>query len=102
MRAYRTVNAVKLFHLSGLVRDWCLGKVIQFFSAPFYKSLEQGAATSVYCAADPDLNQNSGRYFEDCWDDEKNLQTTLARDEALQDGLWKHTEEFLRKFQSGR
>jgi WW domain-containing oxidoreductase len=79
-----------------------LGKVFQFFATPFLKSLEQGAATTIYCAADSELSSNSGRYFENCWDDEKGLHTALAHDEALQDALWKHTEDFLREFQSGR
>jgi WW domain-containing oxidoreductase len=79
-----------------------LGKVFQFFGTPFFKSMEQGAATTIYCAADPELSSNSGRYFENCWDDEKRLHTVLARDEALQDALWNHTEDFLREFESGR
>ena len=88
---------------AGIGREWGLmGKMTRFFRMPFFKSLEQGAATTVYCAADPELNQNSGRYFNDCWDDEKDLQTALTMDEDLQDALWKHTEEFLRSFDSGR
>uniref|UniRef100_A0A914VE82 NAD(P)-binding protein n=1 Tax=Plectus sambesii TaxID=2011161 RepID=A0A914VE82_9BILA len=88
---------------TGLVRgSGFLGKVFQFFGTPFFRSIEQGAATTVYCAADPELANVSGKYFENCWDDEKKLQKSLARDEALQDALWKHTEEFLRKFESSK
>jgi WW domain-containing oxidoreductase len=74
--------------------------VFQFLGTYFFKSMEQGAATTVYCAVDPELKDNSGRYFENCWDDENKLQTALARDENLQEALWTHTEEFLRNFES--
>lgn len=79
-----------------------LGTLFQFFGTPFFKSPEQGAATSVYCAADPELADVSGKYFVDVWDDEKGLQKSLARDEQLQDALWNHTEEFLRQFEKSR
>jgi NAD(P)-dependent dehydrogenase (short-subunit alcohol dehydrogenase family) len=35
-------------------------------NANFWKSVEQGAATSVLLAASPDLEGIGGRYFEDC------------------------------------
>uniref|UniRef100_A0A914VG23 Uncharacterized protein n=1 Tax=Plectus sambesii TaxID=2011161 RepID=A0A914VG23_9BILA len=86
---------------TGLLRNTGMaGKVIQFVGTPFSKSLEQGAATTVYCAADPQLADISGKYFQDAWDDEKGLQASLARDEALQDALWNHTEQFLKQFES--
>uniref|UniRef100_A0A914X098 Uncharacterized protein n=1 Tax=Plectus sambesii TaxID=2011161 RepID=A0A914X098_9BILA len=84
-----------------LLRDYgFLGKIGFFFSSPFLKSLEQGAATTVYCASSTDLNNISGRYFASCWDAEKRLHTELARDEALQDALWIHTENLLRNYES--
>uniref|UniRef100_A0A914W822 Uncharacterized protein n=1 Tax=Plectus sambesii TaxID=2011161 RepID=A0A914W822_9BILA len=88
---------------TGIARNYgVLGKVFNVVTKPFTKTLEQGAATTVYCAADPELDNNSGRYFESCWDDEKHLQTALARDEALQDALWHASEELLQKYESGR
>ena len=38
------------------------GLVIMFFKK---KSIEQGAATTVFCALQPDLEEHTGRYFDD-------------------------------------
>ncbi|ETN73919.1 hypothetical protein NECAME_13339 [Necator americanus] len=65
-------------------------------------SLEQGAATTVYCAASPEVHEVSGKYWESCWDDEKNFDEQLARDEELQDALWEKTDKLLDKFESDR
>uniref|UniRef100_A0A914ULA4 Retinol dehydrogenase 14 n=1 Tax=Plectus sambesii TaxID=2011161 RepID=A0A914ULA4_9BILA len=75
-------------------------KIFQFLGTPFFRSIEQGAATTVYCATDPELDNISDKYFENCWDDEKRLQKSLARDEVLQEALWKHTEDFLREYEN--
>ncbi|CAI5441302.1 unnamed protein product [Caenorhabditis angaria] len=69
-----------------------LGKFFNIISKPFTKSLAQGAATSVYCATHPDVAELSGKFWESCWDDEKSLDADVARDIALQDALWEHTE----------
>ncbi|KHJ75195.1 hypothetical protein OESDEN_25189 [Oesophagostomum dentatum] len=79
-----------------------LGKFWNLVSKPFTKSLEQGAATSVYCAASPEVLGRSGKYWESCWDDEKNLDTGLARDEELQDALWEKTDELLDRYEASR
>ncbi|VDM60197.1 unnamed protein product [Angiostrongylus costaricensis] len=71
-------------------------------SLPFTKSLEQGAATTVYCAASPEVANVSGKYWESCWDDEKNLDVQLARDEELQDALWEKTNKLLDSFELSR
>lgn len=60
------------------------GKAMNVLSKPFTKDLSQGAATTVYCAASPEIADISGKYWESCWDDEKQLQVDLARDEKLQ------------------
>ncbi|PIO54902.1 hypothetical protein TELCIR_23723, partial [Teladorsagia circumcincta] len=39
----------------------------------------------------------SGKYWESCWDDEKNLAVGLARDEHLQNALWEKTDKILDK-----
>lgn len=79
-----------------------LGKFFNFISKPFTKTLSQGAATTVYCAAAPELAGLSGKYWESCWDDEKSLQVELARDENLQDSLWSKSEELIIKFEESR
>uniref|UniRef100_A0A158P9X0 SDR family NAD(P)-dependent oxidoreductase n=1 Tax=Angiostrongylus cantonensis TaxID=6313 RepID=A0A158P9X0_ANGCA len=79
-----------------------LGKFWNTVTKPFTKSLEQGAATTVYCAASPEVANISGKYWESCWDDEKNLDVQLARDEELQDALWEKTNKLLDSFETSR
>ncbi|WKX95823.1 hypothetical protein Q1695_012346 [Nippostrongylus brasiliensis] len=79
-----------------------LSKFWNAVSKPFTKSLAQGAATSVYCAASPEILDVSGKYWESCWDDERNLDAQLARDELLQDALWEKTDKLLDKFEASR
>jgi NAD(P)-dependent dehydrogenase (short-subunit alcohol dehydrogenase family) len=40
-----------------------LGKLVPLAMRPFFKTPEQGAATSLYVATSPELAQTSGRYF---------------------------------------
>uniref|UniRef100_A0A8R1HRY1 Uncharacterized protein n=1 Tax=Caenorhabditis japonica TaxID=281687 RepID=A0A8R1HRY1_CAEJA len=72
-----------------------LAKFWNLISKPFTKSLAQGAATSVYCVAHPDVAEVSGKFWESCWDDEKSLDADIARDISLQDELWEHSELLL-------
>jgi NAD(P)-dependent dehydrogenase (short-subunit alcohol dehydrogenase family) len=51
----------------------------------FFKSPEQGAATSLYLARAPELAGTSGRYFADC---KEHRPTALACDGALAARLW--------------
>jgi len=73
-----------------------LGRAFMYLMKPFTKDLKQGAATTVYFAVHPDVDQESGRYFEGCCGDEKNLSIDLANDEALQDALWQYSVDLLR------
>uniref|UniRef100_A0A914EK91 Uncharacterized protein n=1 Tax=Acrobeloides nanus TaxID=290746 RepID=A0A914EK91_9BILA len=77
-----------------------LSSIVAFVLKPFTKNLEQGAATTVYCAASPFVENESGRYYADCNDAEKDLHTALARDESLQDALWSKSLEFIKKFEN--
>ncbi|KJH51426.1 oxidoreductase, short chain dehydrogenase/reductase family protein [Dictyocaulus viviparus] len=77
-------------------------RLLKVVAKPFMKSLEQGAATTVYCAASPDVIGISGKYWESCWDDEKNLDVQLARDEQLQDALWDKTDKLLDVYEALR
>uniref|UniRef100_A0A914CVB7 Retinol dehydrogenase 14 n=1 Tax=Acrobeloides nanus TaxID=290746 RepID=A0A914CVB7_9BILA len=76
-----------------------LSSIVAFVSKPFTKNFEQGAATTVYCAASPFVENESGRYYADCNDAEKDLHKDLARDESLQDALWSKSLEFIKKFE---
>lgn len=51
---------------TGIQRHWWLYRVIFFLVRPFTKSLQQGASTTVYCAASPDIAELGGMYFNNC------------------------------------
>jgi NAD(P)-dependent dehydrogenase (short-subunit alcohol dehydrogenase family) len=57
-----------------------------------FKTPEQGAQTTIYCAVDEEIKNESGRYYSDC--KEKKLLKHATKDE---DGerLWKMSEEII-------
>jgi len=61
------------------------GKVITAALRPFFKTPEQGAATSLYVATSPELAETNGRYFADCRERET---TSAARDGSAARRLW--------------
>ncbi|KAK6022566.1 hypothetical protein OSTOST_11733 [Ostertagia ostertagi] len=84
--------------LSEISRGWgMIGKFWNAVSRPFTKTLSQGAATTVYCAASPEILMSAASTGKSCWDDEKNLAVQLARDEHLQNALWEKTDKILDK-----
>jgi NAD(P)-dependent dehydrogenase (short-subunit alcohol dehydrogenase family) len=56
----------------------------------FMKSNEEGARTSVYCATDPSLAGESGKYYDDCKEKEPNKVATPE----LGAELWEKSEEW--------
>jgi len=60
----------------------------------FMKTNEEGAATSIYCATAPELENVSGRYYDECKEREP---ASLARDEALAKELWRRSVEWTRE-----
>lgn len=60
----------------GLV--WKIGKLFMITEA-------QGARTSIYLASDPKVSNVSGKYFDNCKQQEPN---PFAKDEKLMDRLW--------------
>jgi NAD(P)-dependent dehydrogenase (short-subunit alcohol dehydrogenase family) len=77
-------------------------KIMNVITKPFVKNVQQGAATTVYCAVSPDCENDSGKYYESCWDDENSLQKNLAHDTDFQDALWQRSLEFIKKFEESR
>jgi WW domain-containing oxidoreductase len=70
---------------TNIVREYWLGPTIAWLSKPFTKSLDQGAATTVYCAAAAELADQGGKYWNHCWVSEP----TVNGDELqLADALW--------------
>jgi len=66
---------------------WPLGKIASLFML----SSEEGAQTTIYCAASPEVATQSGRYYEECKEKRPNR---LADDAALTAELWKRSEEW--------
>ena len=58
----------------------------------FMKSNEEGARTSLYCATDPKLASESGRYYDDCAEKEPSPKATPE----LGAELWDKSEEWTR------
>lgn len=81
---------------TSIFRDSWLATIASILISPFTKSISQGAATTLYCATHPDVQNISGKHWDSCWDDETKLDKTLARDKTLQDSLWEHSEELLK------
>lgn len=57
----------------------------------FMRSVEDGATTTLYCATDPALAEETGRYYDDCTERKP---SALARDEALAAELWTRSCEW--------
>jgi len=62
-----------------------LGKLIASAMRPFFKTAEQGAATSLHVATAPELAKTSGRYFANCREREA---SSGARDREAAGRLW--------------
>lgn len=45
------------------------------------------------------MDVSSGKYYENCWDDERGLCIALAHDRALQDALWTRSEQLIARFE---
>jgi retinol dehydrogenase-12 len=58
----------------------------------FMITTEQGAATSLYCATEPSLANESGLYYDDC---KRKTPTSLAQDKALAQRLWEASERWV-------
>lgn len=82
---------------TSIFRDSWLATIAAFLISPFTKSISQGAATTLYCATNPDISTVSGKHWDSCWDDETTLDKVLSKDEAVQDALWNHSETLLKK-----
>ncbi|KAG2484374.1 hypothetical protein HYH03_016790 [Edaphochlamys debaryana] len=76
-------------HQSSLFR-WGL----RWLAAPFRKTTQQGAATSVYAATAPELDGRSGDYLSDC---RPVASSSVAADMAAAEALWGATEALLQR-----
>ena len=67
-------------------------RVVFALATPFTKSVAQGAATSVYCATAPEVEENAGGYFLDCAPKKPSRE---AQDPAVARRLWDVTRELI-------
>jgi WW domain-containing oxidoreductase len=77
---------------TSIFRDSLAAKAIALAIRPFTKSIEQGAATTVYCATADELAHTGGQYFRDC---QPHAMSQGARDSELAKQLWEHTEKLV-------
>jgi hypothetical protein len=55
------------------------------------KSVEEGAETSIWCAASEDVAEHDGRYYDD---KKEKTPNPVANDETLARQLWERSEEW--------
>ncbi|XP_060799939.1 dehydrogenase/reductase SDR family member 13b.1 [Neoarius graeffei] len=66
-------------------------KVLKFIGALFFKDVEAGAQTTLYCALQEGIEGLSGQYFSNC--EVKNV-SAKAQDDAVAKKLWEVSEKF--------
>ncbi|CAN7997722.1 unnamed protein product, partial [Ixodes hexagonus] len=79
---------------SGLPRHWWPYRLLFALVRPFAKSLEQAAATSVFCAVAPELEGLGGCYFNNCY---RCKPSAAAQDPRLATLVWETSEVILER-----
>ena len=75
---------------TSIFRNSLSAKLLGLAVRPFTKSIEQGAATTVYCATASELSTTGGQYFRDC---QPHSMSRGARDSELAMRLWERTAQ---------
>lgn len=78
---------------TNIQRNWWLYKLIFFVARPFTKSLQQGAATTVYCAVSSDVEEIGGVYFNNCCPCQP---SKVGMNEEMAQRLWTVSESILK------
>ncbi|XP_031593073.2 WW domain-containing oxidoreductase isoform X2 [Oreochromis aureus] len=73
-------------------RSWWLMTFLFTLARPFTKSMQQGAATTVYCAVAPELEGLGGMYFNNCFRCQPSAQ---AQDPSSAASLWELSERLV-------
>ncbi|XP_058901956.1 WW domain-containing oxidoreductase isoform X2 [Kogia breviceps] len=91
-----TSNAVHPGNMmySSLHRGWWVYTLLFTLARPFTKSMQQGAATTVYCAAAPELEGLGGMYFNNCC---RCMPSTEAQSEDTARALWALSERLIQE-----
>ncbi|XP_071036544.1 WW domain-containing oxidoreductase isoform X2 [Parasteatoda tepidariorum] len=79
---------------SYLSRNWWFYRILFALIRPFTKSLQQAAATSIYCATAHELGGVGGMYFNNCYQC-KPSQTSASED--LSKMLWELSETMINR-----
>jgi len=61
-----------------------------------FRSVSEGASTTVYCATEEGLEKESGQYFANCR--LARIQNAAGTDDKVCDALWAKGEELTKKF----
>jgi hypothetical protein len=86
--------------MTDLVRDLDENQLKGLMSTEFWKTAEQGAATMLVAAFDPDLSTKKGVYLDDC---QIRRSSKWASDAEKAERLWKLSEELVQeKFSYGK
>ncbi|XP_056595588.1 WW domain-containing oxidoreductase [Triplophysa dalaica] len=75
-------------------RSWWLMTILFTLARPFTKSMQQGAATTVYCAVAPELEGLGGMYFNNCF---RCLPSPQAQDPTAALSLWELSERLIQE-----
>ena len=68
-------------------------KVLINLARPFFKTVEQGAQTTTYCAVSEEMEGVTGQYLADCR--VKPLTDPQAIDDEAADKLWEMSKEMV-------
>ncbi|KAL4234313.1 hypothetical protein ACF0H5_005964 [Mactra antiquata] len=77
-----------------LHRHWWFYKLLFYLVRPFTKSMQQGAATTVYCTVAPEMQNVGGMYFNNCC---RCPTSSAGCDDELAKALWDISEKMLSK-----
>lgn len=77
---------------SAIHRNSWVYKLLFTLARPFTKSMQQGAATTVYCAVAPELEGLGGMYFNNCC---RCLPSEEAQNEETARALWELSERLI-------
>ncbi|XP_032709803.1 WW domain-containing oxidoreductase isoform X1 [Lontra canadensis] len=96
-----TSNAVHPGNMmySSIHRNWWVYTLLFTLARPFTKSMQQGAATTVYCAAAPELEGLGGMYFNNCC---RCAPAPEAQSEETARALWALSERLIQEGPGGQ
>ncbi|XP_056138271.1 WW domain-containing oxidoreductase [Lampris incognitus] len=95
-----TSNAVHPGNMmyTSIHHSWWLMTLLFTLARPFTKSMQQGAATTVYCAVAPELEGIGGMYFNNCF---RCLPSSQAQDPSSAASLWELSERLVSERPAG-